>query len=72
MSPKEMEYKFTVAFADRPYDVYRFVKEGKAGTLAFTRRLRPEDAEEKFEIAVMCRGDLSEAEVLEKLRLQLQ
>lgn len=49
-------YAFSVTdFRGRVHDVYRFVKDGKRGTMAFTR------VGEKWLISVFCAGTLSEA-----------
>lgn len=57
------EYKFTVTYAGSTYDVYRFRKDGKVGTLAFTKS----ETTGRFEIAIFCKGNLTEKQVCDKL-----
>lgn len=59
---RRFQFKFSITHRDRAYDVYRFRKDGKLGTLAFTR-----NADGRFEISVFCQGDLTEQEVCDKL-----
>ncbi len=57
----EKDYAFTVEARNEKWDVYYFVKNGKKGTMAFTRRKK------KFVIGLFAAGNLSEEEAKQAL-----
>ena len=65
MSPsiEEKDYAYTVEIQNEKWDVYYFVKDGKKGTLAFTKR------DGNFVIGLMQQGNLSEDQTVTKLKL---
>jgi hypothetical protein len=65
MSPgiKEKDYRYTLEIQNEKWDVYYFVKDGKKGTLAFTKR------DGHFIIGLMKKGNLSETQAAEALKL---
>jgi hypothetical protein len=52
------DFAFTVTIGDRAWDVYRFLKNGKPGTLAFSK-----DDAGKFVIGLFRAGTLNEQQV---------
>jgi len=58
---KQEDFAFSVDAHGSRWDVYRFDKDGKRGTLAFREK------NGKFEIGVFKAGELTQEEVLEAL-----
>jgi len=58
---KPEDFRFTVTVKDTPWDVYGFVKDEKAGTLAFSKQ------DGHYVIGVFQAGTLTEAQVIEIL-----
>jgi len=60
---RKEDFAFTVEVRDKKWDVYRFVKDGKKGTMAYMRQ--PDGT---FVIGVFRAGTLTEEEVRRALR----
>lgn len=60
------DYQFTVDVQGRKYDVYRFVKDGVVGQLAFTNGAKG------FEIALLRKGTKTADEVQAEILAALQ
>jgi hypothetical protein len=58
---REEDYAFTVEACGTPWDVYRFVKDGKRGTLAYRK------VNDRFQIGLFQVGELTQEEVILQL-----
>jgi len=66
LSFQNKDYRYSLEIYNEKWDVYYFIKNGKKGTLAFTKR------GEKFVIGLMQKGNLSESQATDVLKLNYE